>query len=321
MTSTARIVYRCNTYSGVIRKDIVGVPYFVRYDIDPVYDRIAHMLSKLSSAYSVLRADGPAQLVRAVGDEILSPVFERFNRYDSVYRLDLKYRGYSLSPRDPTYSPDSVVLQTVSEYEAAISELRRCGLVPHNDSPKNWDHLTALTAILNRTDRTANVLDAGGETYSPLVHWLYLYDYRDLYVCNLSFDEPFNQGPIQYLPQDITDTSFPDGSFDVITCLSVIEHGVDVQEFLTEAKRLLQDDGLLVISTDYWPDGVDSNGVTAYGLPWEPFDTTDVAELVESAEATGFRVLNDLDLEATDRPVKWRGMEYTFVVLEFEIAE
>jgi len=306
---------------AVIRQCLVDDPWSVQYKTDPVYDRIIHMLSKLSSAYSVLRADGPAQLARAVGDQLLDPVFDRFNRYESVYRLDLKCRGYRLSPRKPTYTPDSMVLQTVSEYETAIDELRRCGVVPHNDSPKNWDHLTALTAILNRTDETASVLDAGGETYSPLVHWLYLYGYRDLRVCNLSFDAPFYQGPIQYLPQDITDTSFPDGSFDAITCLSVIEHGVDVQEFLTEAKRLLRDGGLLVLSTDYWPDGVDSNGVTAYGLPWDPFDMTDVTELIESAEAAGFRVPSDPDLGATDRPVKWRGMEYTFVVLEFEIPE
>lgn len=276
------------------------------------------MTSKLSSAYTVLRDDGPVQLVQDASMSFL----RLFNDNEQIYRFDLRLRGYRMSPAKPTYIADSAVLQTVSEYEKAVNELRQCGLVPHNDLPKNWDHLSALTAILNQKDGKASVLDAGGETYSPLVHWLYLYGYRDLYVANLSFDKPFRQGPIQYLPEDIIHTSFPDASFDVITCLSVIEHGVDIEEFLTEAKRLLRDGGQLILSTDYWPNGVDSEGVTAYGLDWDPFDADGVTELAETAESVGFRTLTELDdLSATDRPVSWRDREYTFALVRFEVSE
>lgn len=262
--------------------------------------------------------DRLSSFVHEAGERLLSAAYARVSHREFAYRLWLRYEGYDLSPRLPAHTADGAVLQDDSEYEQATAELRRCGLVPHGTPSKNWDHLAALTTILDRTDDTARVLDAGGEIYSPLVHWLYLFGYRDLHVCNLSFDEAFRRGPIRYQPQDITDTSFPNASFDAVTCLSVIEHGVDVDAFLTEAHRILRPGGQLLVSTDYWPDGVDSDGVSAYGLAWDPFDADDLTQLVERAEAAGFRSTTDVDVSVSERPVSWRGYEYTFALLQLE---
>ena len=49
--------------------------------------------------------------------------------------------------------------------------------------------------------------------------------------------------PIRYIPGDLTHTPFPDGYFDAIACLSVIEHGVPLQNYFREMYRLLKPNG------------------------------------------------------------------------------
>ena len=54
--------------------------------------------------------------------------------------------------------------------------------------------------------------------------------------------------------QDLEKTNFKDNMFDFITSLSVIEHGVNIQNYFREMNRILKKDGMLLTSTDYWPE-------------------------------------------------------------------
>lgn len=53
--------------------------------------------------------------------------------------------------------------------------------------------------------------------------------------------------------QDITSTSFADEMFDRIVCISVLEHLTEneLRKALSEFKRILKDDGLMIITLDY----------------------------------------------------------------------
>jgi SAM-dependent methyltransferase len=188
----------------------------------------------------------------------------------------------------------------------------------HPDPPKNWDHLAALASLLDHTEQSDGILDAGGAKYSPLAEWLYIYGYRDLHVLNLGFEGVSKRGPIQYREGDITNSSYDAGRFDAITSLSVIEHDVDVNSFLQECSRLLKSGGYLVLSTDFWKEPLDNESVEAYGMPWKPFTPDRINSLIDTAESVGFTLTSEYDLTTDERTVEWKGESFTFIQLEFK---
>ena len=166
------------------------------------------------------------------------------------------------------------------------------------------------------------MLDAGAARYSTLLIWLYLYGLRDLVGINLEFRRPVHHGHdgcVAFEPGDATATRFEAGSFDAVTCLSVIEHGVPIPEFLAEAARLLRPGGVLVISTDYDADPPDTTGHTAYGAPVHIFSPAEIDDLIKHADKAGF----DLDGSSplTTPSVRCTGSasacDFTFIRITF----
>ena len=243
----------------------------------------------------------------------LRPLVERTSL---GYRLILaRDRGAMRRPVRP-YAPwHNAVLQTERERDYALDQIRSLGLPLMEDRAKNWDSLAALDCILRNTTRRARVLDAGAELYSVILPWLFLYGYRRLQGINLVFNEQQRRGPILYEHGDITRTQYPPSSFDAITCLSVIEHGVDVGAWLTEMSRLLKPGGILFTSTDYWETPVDTRGQSAYGVPVRIFTRADVQGILSTADGAGLRPTGPLSFASKDRVVHWQkvSLDYTFI--------
>jgi ubiquinone/menaquinone biosynthesis C-methylase UbiE len=130
---------------------------------------------------------------------------------------------------------------------------------------------------------------------------------------------------IRYRHGDITATAYPDRRFRAITCLSVIEHGVPLDPFISEVKRLLQDGGVFVFTTDFAADGVDDAGledVRPFGLDWQIFNRDSLQDLVDRFLASGFSLLQPTttSLEHSQRPITWKGREYTFALVALQTA-
>ncbi|MEO8062862.1 MAG: methyltransferase domain-containing protein [Pseudomonadota bacterium] len=214
----------------------------------------------------------------------------------------------------------NTALKTRNDVQLAIAELHRLGLPLHNDPPKNWDGLGALREVLSHTDTDASVLDAGAESYSTMLPWLQLYGYTRLFGINLTFTEPWQLGPIRYEYGDLTNTKYPDHSFDAITCLSVIEHGVDVDSYFREMRRILKPGGLLVTSTDYFSSHTPADGLEAYGVPIKVFTEHELRDLVRSASRSGLELTGEIDFRCVDRAVTWSEvrLSYTFVVFAMQ---
>ena len=219
----------------------------------------------------------------------------------------------------PTPVPSCDVLSTLAQSERAVRECRRLGLAPHKDMPKNWDALGAVSTILHDLGTDVRVLDAGAAWYSPVLPWLRLYGVRNLVGINVEFRRVVRHGTVRYEPGDITATRYDAGSFDAITCMSVIEHGVSLDKFAAESARLLRPGGVLVVSTDYDQQPADTTGKTAYGTPVRIFGPADIRAFVDTAAGFGLTLLGELVLGHDERPVHWKrmGLNYTFIRLTF----
>jgi hypothetical protein len=236
---------------------------------------------------------------------------------DPQFWRRLVREGASTPPRRPGARWRDWVnraLQDQAQVGVAVAEVARCGLPPHNDRPKNWDLLVALGTILEHAGPSDPVLEMGAPRYSRLLPWLALYEYRELEGIDLVFDAEVRDGPIRYRPMDLTATTFPDRSFAAIACLSVVEHGVDMERYFAEAARLLRPGGVLVTSTDFWCEPVDVAGLEAYGGPVRIFGPEDIAGWLETAAGHGLHPVRPLELGCAERVVSWErlGLQYTF---------
>jgi SAM-dependent methyltransferase len=207
-------------------------------------------------------------------------------------------------------------LKSRAEWLEAYKHAKHLRLPLHRGKEKNWDHLAAVTTILAHTPSSARILDAGAEFYSNVLPALFLYGYRALYGINLSFTDPAQRGPIQYLPCDITRTEFPDEYFDAVTCLSVIEHGVPLKNYFQEMQRILKPGGLLITSTDYYPTPIDTGGQMAHGCAIKIFSQPEIEAALALAMEAGFEPTGDIDMECDEKPVRWVpfDLKYTFIL-------
>lgn len=219
-------------------------------------------------------------------------------------------------PDPQVVPPPNAVLRTEAETKAATAEIARLALPSHPDQVKNWDTLAALSAVLGNTRPSDRILDAGAAKYSTLLPILARYRYKHLDGCNLEFHEPVWRGPVELRYGDLTATDYPSGAFGAITCLSVIEHGVDLTAYFKEMARLLRPGGILVTSTDYWSEPIDTTGLVAYGTQIRVFTPADITAGLEIAKSYGLEPTGPLDLTCRDRVVTWQrfGLRYTFVV-------
>jgi SAM-dependent methyltransferase len=131
----------------------------------------------------------------------------------------------------------------------------------HPTTWKTWDLLKAFHFILRHCpDRQSRVLDAAC-VGSPILELLYDAGYSDLHGCDLSSARLPNLPNFHFVQCDMTATPFEESSFEVITCLSAIEHGVPLTDFFGEMRRLLRNDGRLLLSTDYHEPKVHTNSI------------------------------------------------------------
>lgn len=189
---------------------------------------------------------------------------------------------------------------------------------PHGDMVKNWDTMLAYDKVKETCDPNSNILDAGGEKYSQILPWLAKNGYTNLKVANTVFNSSDTVNGVCYEYGNIEQLNYPDESFDAVTCLSVLEHGVDLQKFFSEMMRILKPGAHLLISVDYEYDEIDCTGIEAFGVPMKIFSATDIQDMCNLAQSCGFSVPNTLELTSTNKPVTWNGKSYGFIYLEMK---
>lgn len=235
-----------------------------------------------------------------------------------LHHRRLSEEGCHLPPARPQAPWKNTALMSKAAWEAAARQVDALGLPHHPDTPKDWDSLAALDCILEHTTTAARILDAGGDLNSVILPWLAMYGYEHLIAIDPVFDVPVTRGVIEYRKGDITGTTFPDHSFDVITCLSVVEHGVDLPSYFAEVSRILKPGGMLITSTDYYPEPIDTQGKVAFGVPIHIFDRAEMLDILGMPGKYGLESTEPVNLDCSEKPIHWAGLDYTFLIFTLQ---
>ena len=223
------------------------------------------------------------------------------------------------------------VLKDWRELGECINRLELDGLPLHSTAQKNWDHMV-IRKILEPMDRNVPIVDLGcGRGYT--LKFLRALGFTNLWGIDLAIDwrlhahqtrvmirEGSWSPPYHLKRGSICDSALPSNTFGVALSVSTIEHGVDIDGFMAEAYRLLEERGVLIVTTDYWNPKIDTVDATrAFGLPWKIFDREEVSALVESARRAGFELLEgDQSIPPCESAsVTWQRRQYTFIGLAF----
>ena len=223
------------------------------------------------------------------------------------------------------------VLQDWLEIGEASKFLIRKGLPGYPGGEKNWD-LYNLYRIVELMPRTIKIVDLGCRGLMAL-KFLYAMGFRNLYGIDLTITqrERLNQAirmlrerslrvPFHLCRGNLTKTKFPNHTFDLAVCTSTIEHGVKLEEFLSESKRILKPEGILFVSTDYWVEEIKAREETGlFGLPHKVFSERDIKHFIELAQPFGFSLYkNSVIPTCSDRCILLNKQEFTFLCMVFK---
>ncbi|MYW94294.1 class I SAM-dependent methyltransferase [Amycolatopsis rubida] len=127
------------------------------------------------------------------------------------------------------------------------------------DPLHQWSRQWEYPFVVSRMpDRPARVLDAGsGVTFLPFLIAETAPD-ADVWCCDqdASLASVFDavDGPIRFTVADLHELPYESGSFDVVCCVSVLEHTDRQEEIVAEFHRVLRPGGRLILTADLPPD-------------------------------------------------------------------
>lgn len=180
------------------------------------------------------------------------------------------------------------------------------------DRVKSWDVLRTAEFLEQSFPRSARILDIGAYC-SEILCVLHRLGFERL--TGIDLDPRIARMPsedIRYQIGNFLRTPFPDHCFDVVTSISVIEHGFEGPALLTEMSRLLAPGGSFVASFDYWPEKIDTRDTKFFDLDWRIFSRQEVVAFLGEATAHGFDPVGAVALDAVDRPIHCANRDYTF---------
>ena len=286
MTETNRFKLRC--FAGTT-KSFADIFRFADVNNNPIF---APTMVEVKKFLSVI-----TQNIDILKQQVDDPVpFERD-------------RGKYLS-RNGEYSTCKFLL-SVDEAKDSISYLTETHLPLHQEPFKCWDTANIIYELSD-----GNLLDMGSSDSFILKTAIYHHIKGEKYAIDLRPPTEVFPG-VRYMVGNCCDTALPDEFFQNITCLSVLEHGVDFSAFATETARLLKPGGRLYITFDYWEPKI-THDVKMFGLNWSIFDKNEVLALISECESRGLYLLDDIDWELKEPVYKSPyGPAYTFGMLAF----
>jgi SAM-dependent methyltransferase len=181
------------------------------------------------------------------------------------------------------------------------------------DDRKSWDVLKTIQFVQQHLPSDAPIVDIGAYA-SEVLCSLHRLGYKNLTGVDLNQElqrMPYADA-IHYVISDFMHMPFKDSSFDAVTAISVIEHGLQGDALLAELSRVVKPGGFFIASVDYWPDKISTDGVQAFGMDWRIFSKDELLAFFVLAGEYGFSLVGELNLSALKPIITWQGKQYTF---------
>lgn len=204
-------------------------------------------------------------------------------------------------------------LQSKNQVDVAQQFIRSNGWAEHPCPWKNWDLMHVLPML-----RNGNLLDMGA-CGSWVLENFKRKGFTGMAV-GIDLLEVTNKVEgVDYFKEDLQKTHFNSHVFNQITCLSVLEHGVNPCKCLRECERLLTLNGRLYITFDY-------HGIKQYSgrKDWNPLSQDEIEDMIEFAYSIGLCLATKMEWTVQEYPLfgGWfypeiKDIHYTFGVMEF----
>lgn len=111
--------------------------------------------------------------------------------------------------------------------------------------------------------------------------------------------------PVNFYPVDLRHLAFPESSYDIVSCISVLEHTVEYETIIRQFKRILKKEGLLIVTFDISIDGLEGmpqkeaagllDSLEKYFCCTKDFDSKKALELLSSNKILTTRYIKELD--------------------------
>lgn len=208
-------------------------------------------------------------------------------------------------------------LKTRNDVDISTKYLQDNGLQESGLSCKNWEIASVIPYL-----KDGDLCDLGSSGSVVLENAVKLNLKGRKVGVDLAYEHNNITDEIELYKGNLMSTMFNDEAFDIITCLSVIEHEINFDKISKECGRLLRHGSNLFISFDFWQPKPDTSKMQLYSLSWNILDKNDVLNLVEAMKANGLELTGEIDWTTQDAVINKFycapcDVEYSFGILNF----
>lgn len=135
----------------------------------------------------------------------------------------------------------------------------------HDNPIAAQENLCNCFGILSELETAKNVIDVGSGLSAPAKYWKKQYDHLSLYCVNINYSQLLSGKSPNHdsLNSSSTLMPFSDKSVDRVLALESSQHFKPYSDFLSESKRVLSDDGVLVLAV---PVTINSPSASKLGI-------------------------------------------------------
>jgi ubiquinone/menaquinone biosynthesis C-methylase UbiE len=104
---------------------------------------------------------------------------------------------------------------------------------------------------LAELEKAKSAIDVGSGLSAPAIFWRNNYNKLNLFCVNINYDQLSFSGPernIEFLNSTSTKLPFSNNSIDRVLALESAQHFKPLKDFISESKRVLKSDGLLILA-------------------------------------------------------------------------